>query len=114
MRLWKDKCTFLSPSVDILGHRIDADGHYSMENKQAQVTKNIVELMSFLGLLNYCGCFIQLICSLTSTQLFVTKVPVEVDSEIGSHFFGLSKNTKCFSRICFNLWGRSSDFPHYP
>ena len=59
----KSKCRFLQPSVVFLGHRIDADGiHPTEENLraivQAPAPKNVQELRSFLGLINYYGKFI--------------------------------------------------------
>jgi len=57
------KCRFLQPSVDFLGHRVDAEGIHTTEDKlqaivQAPAPKNIQELRSFLGLINYYGKFI--------------------------------------------------------
>ena len=57
------KCRFLQPSVDFLGHRVDAEGIHATEDKlraivQAPAPKNINELRSFLGLINYYGKFI--------------------------------------------------------
>ena len=57
------KCRFLQPSVDFLGHRVDAEGIHTTEDKlraivQAPAPKNINELRSFLGLINYYGKFI--------------------------------------------------------
>ena len=57
------KCRFLQDSVEFLGHRIDADGIHTTENKlqaivQAPAPKTVPELRSFLGLINYYGKFI--------------------------------------------------------
>ena len=57
------KCKFLQPSVNFLGHRVDADGIHTTDEKlkaivEAPAPKNIQELRSFLGLINYYGKFI--------------------------------------------------------
>ena len=59
----KAKCSFLKPSVDFLGHRIDVEGLHPTKEKlkaivEAPVPKNVQELRSFLGLINYYGKFI--------------------------------------------------------
>ena len=59
----KSKCCFLQPSVIFLGHCIDAEGLHPTEEKlkaivEAPAPKNIQELRSFLGLINYYGKFI--------------------------------------------------------
>ena len=63
MRLKKSKCSFLMPSVDYLGHRVDATGLHPSDEKleavlKAPTPKNLKELRSFLGLINYYGAFI--------------------------------------------------------
>ena len=60
----KSKCRFLQPSVIFLGHRIDAKGIHPTQEKlkamiEAPAPKNVQELRSFLGLINYYGKFIQ-------------------------------------------------------
>ena len=57
------KCCFLKPSVVFLGHRIDASGIHPTDEKlkaivSAPAPKNVQELRSFLGLINYYGKFI--------------------------------------------------------
>ena len=69
IRLKKSKCEFLKPSVQYLGHRIDADGIHATDSKLKAITeaptpKNLQELRSFLGLLNYYGRFIPRLSSL--------------------------------------------------
>ena len=69
IRLKKVKCEFLKQSVEYLGHRIDAVGLHATENKiraiiEAPAPKNLQELRSFLGLLNYYGRFIPNLSSL--------------------------------------------------
>ena len=63
LRVKKPKCEFLQPSVDYLGHCIDAQGLHTMSSKleaivQAPEPGNLQQLRSFLGLLNYYGRFI--------------------------------------------------------
>lgn len=59
----KPKCEFMQPSVDYLGHRVDAQGLHTMSSKvdaiaQAPEPEKVQQLLSFLGLLNYYGKFI--------------------------------------------------------
>ena len=63
IRAKKSKCTFLKTSVQYLGHIIDVDGLRATDDKvqaivQAPPPRNVSELRSFLGLLNYYGRFI--------------------------------------------------------
>ena len=68
-RLKKEKCYFMQQSVQYLGHRIDAEGLHTTDDKlkaimKAPPPKNVTELRSFLGLINYYGRFIQNLSSL--------------------------------------------------
>ena len=63
IRLKQEKCEFLLSSVEYLGHQISQDGIQPLHSKvepivNAPVPKNVQELRSFLGLLNYYGKFI--------------------------------------------------------
>ncbi|VDI75773.1 Hypothetical predicted protein [Mytilus galloprovincialis] len=63
MRLNKDKCVFLAHEVVYLGHRIDQYGIYPVESKVKAITeapepKNVTELKSYLGMLNYYNRFL--------------------------------------------------------
>ena len=69
IRVKQEKCYFMQPSVQYLGHRIDAEGLHATDDKldaitQAPTPKNVTELRSFLGLINYYGHFIQNLSSL--------------------------------------------------
>ena len=69
IRAKKSKCSFLKMGVQYLGHRIDADGIHATDAKlraiiDAPQPKNVSELRSFLGLLNYYGRFIPNLSSL--------------------------------------------------
>ena len=63
VRVKSAKCKFLASSVEYLGHRIDAKGLHTTDGKlqailQAPTPRNVTELRSFLGLVNYYGKFI--------------------------------------------------------
>lgn len=63
LRLRRDKCVFLAPSVVYLGHRIDAQGLHPVTEKvkavqEAPTPKNVTELQSYLGLLSYYSRFL--------------------------------------------------------
>ena len=69
IRLRRNKCEFLKDSVEYLGHRIDAEGLHTSPEKvkaiqQAPTPSNVVELRSFLGLLNYYGKFVSNLSSI--------------------------------------------------
>ena len=62
-RLKKDKCHFMQTTVEYLGHVIDANGLHTSPKEcqaitEAPAPKNIIELISFLGLVNYYGRFV--------------------------------------------------------
>ena len=63
LRLRRDKCVFLAPSVIYLGHRIDAQGLHPVADKLQAITEapsphNVSELKSYLGLLTYYAKFL--------------------------------------------------------
>ena len=69
MRLQKDKCKFFQESVEYLGHHIDSQGIHTSEKKvkailDAPTPRNIQELRSFLGLLNYYAKFMSGLASI--------------------------------------------------
>ena len=58
IRMKRNKCSFMQESVQYLGHRLDAEGIRATPEKVAAITnaplpKNVQQLRSFLGLLNY-------------------------------------------------------------
>ena len=58
IRLKKEKCEYLLRSVDYLGHTISKEGLHTSDVKveailQAPAPKDVAELRSFLGLVNY-------------------------------------------------------------
>ena len=64
LRLKMKKCEFLKPSVEYIGHGVDKHGLHALPSKvkaivAAPAPRNVQELRSFLGLLNYYSKFIQ-------------------------------------------------------
>lgn len=58
LRLAKTKCLFMQDKVDYLGHTVSGSGVSTMSKKvqavhEAPIPKNVSELRSFLGLVNY-------------------------------------------------------------
>ncbi|XP_056323408.1 uncharacterized protein K02A2.6-like [Danio aesculapii] len=69
LRVRKDRCEFFQSAVEYLGHVIDASGLHTSPSKvkaivEAPTPKNVTQLRSFLGLLNYYGRFIPNIATL--------------------------------------------------
>ena len=63
LRLKREKCQFLTKAVQYLGYRIDQDGLHPTDDKikairEAPAPRNVAELRSYLGLLNYYGKFL--------------------------------------------------------
>ena len=63
LRLKRKKCFFMQPSVEYLGYIVDKDGLHATTAKieaivNAPKPRNVQELRSFLGLVNYYGKFI--------------------------------------------------------
>ena len=76
MRLKKEKCAFMLPSVDYLGHTISAEGLRASEAKvkgvvNAPAPRDITELRSFLGLVNYYSKFLPDLSSTPSTTFIL-------------------------------------------
>jgi len=64
IRLKHNKCAFLLPAVEYLGHKISAQGLQSTDEKirvinNAPAPTNITQLKSFFGLINYYCKFLQ-------------------------------------------------------
>ncbi len=64
LRVKCSKYQFMQTSVEYLGHRIDKEGLHPTDEKVAATVNapkpnNVMELRSFLGLLNYYGRFLQ-------------------------------------------------------
>ncbi|KAG8173468.1 hypothetical protein JTE90_024130 [Oedothorax gibbosus] len=63
VKLHQNKCEFMKPSVEYLGHRIDKEGLHPVTSKldaieKAPSPKNVEELRSFIGLLTYYSKFL--------------------------------------------------------
>ena len=63
LRLKKQKCSFMLPSVDYLGHSVTPEGLQPTKEKiraitDAPVPTNLAQLRSFLGLVNYYSKFL--------------------------------------------------------
>ena len=63
LKLNKAKCEFLLPRVEYLGHMIDGNGLHPTQEKvraiqEAPQPRNVSELRSFLGIINYYGKFL--------------------------------------------------------
>ena len=71
LRLKKNKCAFLLPSVEYLGHKITKEGIQPTEEKirairEAPTPENVAQLRSFLGLINYYAKFLPQLSSTLS------------------------------------------------
>ncbi len=74
LTLKKAKCSFFLDSVEYLGHIISKDGLHTSESKvkavlEAPSPKNVPELRSFLGLVNYYGKFLPDLASVLAALL---------------------------------------------
>lgn len=64
LRLRREKCKFLQTTLDFLGHRLDAEGLHPQHAKvtaikEAPSPRNVDELRSFLGMVNYYAKFVK-------------------------------------------------------
>jgi len=82
LRLRRDKCVFLAPSVVYLGHVIDSQGLHPTKEKvravqEAPRPENVAELKSYLGLLTYYSKFLPNLSSVLAPlyQLLKHKQP---------------------------------------
>ena len=82
LHLKKEKCSFMRPSVEYLGYIVDMDGLRATPTKVEAITsapepRNVHELRSFLGLVNYYGKFICHMSTVTQplNQLLCRGVP---------------------------------------
>ena len=80
MRLKKGKCAFMLPSVSYLGHVINAEGLHTAESKvqavvEAPEPRNVTELRSFIGMVNYYGKFIPNLATTLSPLYLLLSTP---------------------------------------
>ena len=88
LRLKQNKCAFLLPSVEYLGHRISAQGTQPTVDKvkaiqEARKPQDVSQLRSFIGLVNYYSKFLPDVSSVLapSTGCYIkTKSGVEARS----------------------------------
>lgn len=69
LRLKMEKCAFMLPKIEYLGHTISANGLHPSQDKvraivDAPVPHNVSQLRSFLGMVNYYGKFLNQLSSL--------------------------------------------------
>ena len=94
LRLRKDKCEYMHPTVEYLGHLIDAVGIHSLPSKEEAIVKapsptNVQQLRAFLGLVNYYSKFVAnlfTILSLLNKQLLGRNVKWKWTQECSDAF----------------------------
>ena len=98
LRVKREKCEFMRPSVSYLGHRIDETGLHPLQDKiqaiqNAPTPKTVQQLKSYLGLLTYYGKFLPNLSSLLSLlyRLLRKDTPWKWDKE-KEEVFNKSKN----------------------
>ncbi len=74
LKVNKNKCNFLAPSVTYLGHRIDQFGLHPIAEKvtaiqQAPEPRNVSELKAYLGLLTYYSKFLPNMATVASSTV---------------------------------------------
>ena len=78
LHLKLEKCAFMMPSVEYLGHKISATGLQPTDDKieairDAPAPKDVTQLKSFLGLVNYYGKFLPNLSSILSPLYRLTQ-----------------------------------------
>lgn len=96
MRLKKEKCCFFQDTVEYLGHRIDAQGIHVSPNKvravlEAPSPKNVSELRSFLGMINYYSKFLP--------NLSSTLHPLHLLLRVGQHWKWTESCEQAFQEV---------------
>ena len=98
LRLKREKCSFLTPSVEYLGYLVDKEGLHATAAKVEAVTqapepRNVQELRSFLGLVNYYAKFIHHLSTITQplNHLLCQKVPWKWTKECQRAFLELKE-----------------------
>ncbi|KAJ8248044.1 hypothetical protein GJAV_G00237580 [Gymnothorax javanicus] len=71
LRLKRNKCAFMEPEAEFLGHKVDASGMHPLPHKvkaiqEAPAPTNVTELRAYLGLLNYYNRFLPNMSTLLS------------------------------------------------
>ena len=96
MRLKSEKCAYLLPSVEYLGHTISEEGLKTAESKVEAITgapapRNVTELRSFLGLVNYYAKFLP--------NLSTTLTPLYTLLQKNHKWSWSSEQTKAFEEV---------------
>ena len=105
IRMKKAKCNFMQMSVKYLGHRVDAEGLHTTPDKleavvKAPAPKNVQELRSFLGLVNYYGKFLpNLATTLQPLNSLLQKDRKWKWTSDCSHAFQLAKDMLTTSKV---------------
>ena len=105
IRMKKAKCNFMQMSVEYLGHRVDAEGLHTTPDKleavvKAPAPKNVQELRSFLGLVNYYGKFLSnLATTLQPLNSLLQKDRKWKWTSDCSHAFQLAKDMLTTSKV---------------
>ena len=111
MRLKSEKCEYLLPSVDYLGHTISKEGLRTSDVKvqaiiQAPAPKDVAELRSFLGLVNYYGKFLpDLATVLSPLYLLLQKKQKWIWTSDQEAAFGKVKDLLKSSRVLVHFDG---------
>ena len=85
LRVRKEKCHFMLPSVTYLGHKISADGIHPLPEKvkairEAPSPTCVSELKAYLGLLSYYGKFLANLSTVLA-PLYVVEIGREMEME---------------------------------
>lgn len=72
LKLRKDKCIFLAPSVTYLGHQIDAEKVEALQ--EVPIPQNVSEQKSYLGLLTYYSRFLPNLSTTLASLYLLLKV----------------------------------------
>ena len=82
LRVRREKCAFMRPTVTYLGHKIDADGLHPVPDRvtaiqEAPSPKSVSQLRSFLGMLSYYSKFLPSLSTILQPLYRLLKKDVE-------------------------------------
>ena len=105
LRLRRDNCEFMVPSVTYLGHRIDAEGLHPTEEriraiKDAPAPTNISELKAYSGTLQYYSRYIPNIATMLGPLYCLLKKASARNGTFQSHQPSRSQKTCCSLQMC--------------
>ena len=117
VRAKRSKCFCLAKSVTYLGHRVDAEGQHPLSDKleavrEAPVPRNVSELRSFLGLLNYYRNFLPNLATVLHplNELLQTKRKWKWSSECNSAFQGSQETAHYDAKLPIRLAADASAY----